>query len=74
MPRTSIALIAFLLILNLSGCTVLDGDNYHYDDGDLVSDDGGIRYVDWCKTHPRSRYCDPAHLAVASAPDVDESE
>lgn len=71
MPRKA---IAFLLILNLSGCTLLDGENYHYDRGDLVSNDGSIRYVGWCNAHPHSRYCGPAHVAVANARANDESE
>ena len=73
MKRTFNLLVA-IAALNLSGCMLLDGQNYHVDRGDLVSNDGGIRYVGWCESHPSERHCGPARVAIASARDVDISE
>jgi hypothetical protein len=70
-----LATIAVVLSpLNLSGCMILDGRSYHEDRGDLVSDDGDIRYVGWCDVHTHSRDCTPARVAVADARQADEPE
>jgi hypothetical protein len=68
MKKLLIATAVLLGILNLSGCTlVLAGGGYHYEQGDLVSADGTVRYMGWCNVHPHNSHCQPG-IAVASGP------
>lgn len=58
MKRMLIATAVLVASLNLSGCMVaLAGGNYHPDHGDLVNNDGTVRYVGWCHLHPRNSHC-----------------
>jgi hypothetical protein len=62
MKRT-FGLLTLIAALNLSGCVVLDGRSYHNDHGDLVSDDGSVRYEAWCELHPTYQHCSPTRVA-----------
>jgi hypothetical protein len=68
------AMAALLATLNLSGCMVLDGESYHNDRGDLVSNDGSIRYVGWCEVHPHGRGCGPERLAAVNTQPADNAD
>jgi hypothetical protein len=67
MKKTLIVAAGLLCALNLSGCVLSGGGGYHYDHGDLVSNDGTIRYVGWCRLHPRNSHCLDTHVATATA-------
>jgi len=58
MKRTLITTAALTAALSLSGCMVLmSGGDYHRDHGDLVSNDGTVRYVGWCEVHQHNSRC-----------------
>jgi hypothetical protein len=57
MKTTLIVAAALFAALNLSGC-VLGGGGYHHDHGDLVSNDGTMHYVGWCRAHPHNSHCE----------------
>lgn len=70
MNKTSMTIAALFAIVNLSGCVlVMAGGSYHSDHGDLVSEDGTIRYVGWCNVHPHYSRCGGS-AAAAARPDV----
>lgn len=56
MRKSFIVTALLFAVLNLSGC-MLAGRGYHYDHGDLVSNDGTVRYVDWCHVHSHNSHC-----------------
>ncbi len=55
------AAAALLAVLNLQGCMVFDreGRGYHRDRGDLINNDGTVRYVGWCDVHSPDSRCLP---------------
>jgi hypothetical protein len=69
MKKTLIVAAVLLTALNLSGCVLMARGGYHYDHGDLVSNDGTIHYVGWCKTHPHNSHCLDTHVSTATARD-----
>ncbi|HWG76677.1 MAG TPA: hypothetical protein VN660_07760 [Steroidobacteraceae bacterium] len=73
MKKLFISTAALIAALNLSGCMLMmAGSGYHGDQGDLVSNDGDIRYVGWCDVHPHNAHClsssDAKTDAIAPAP------
>lgn len=69
MKKTLIVAAVLLAALNLSGCVLIDGGGYHSEHGDLVSNDGTIHYVGWCKAHPRNSHCLDTRGSSAAAGD-----
>jgi hypothetical protein len=51
------ATAAAFTLSNLAGCITLERGSYHVERGDLVSNDGAIRYVGWCDPRPHTAQC-----------------
>jgi hypothetical protein len=68
MKKTLVVTAALVASLNLSGCVIaLAGGNYHPDHGDLVSNDGNVRYVGWCHLHARNAHCQDSQAVDTAA-------
>lgn len=60
-------MVVLTAAVNLAGCMTLSADGpFHDDGGDLVSNDGSVRYVGWCRLHSRNANCAAAPVVVAS--------